>query len=570
MNVISKTAVFMAFIMIMAGCVMVSDDSDAASGSELTSENISSHMDEIQSQYRLSGSYFLNSNITVSAPLVFTGTSSIDLNGFTLVSSYQDVLVVANGSLIIDDTSSTKTGKVSNTNDVADVTSRAVFNQSILVINGGVFEADRAVVNSSNASYSPSTTINGGTFNADTSVRADNGSMTINNGTFNGISFGALVSGTGTMTINQGTFVANAAVQVQIGGKLTIDGGEFKGTTFAVAIITQPGYGTVSTEINGGSFTSEDTGIVIQGGGSNSDGATLIVNEGVIEAKNGFAISGNGTWDYADIVINGGTIASVNGPGVYFPQIGNLTITDGIITGTTGVQFAGAGVVTISGGTLRGTSESLESPLKPATQGDGSFDDGAAFSIVSRGNGWQDPNAEINTVEVVITGGNFISDNNSPLASYRAQQPGKDEDYVFNEDVSGIDSCIDSFNIEGGNFLGDPSRPVIEYDHSSESVGKYVISGGTFTGLIEQSFVDPQTPMQTNPDGSVSFGDSIVTETPDQPLYPWWDDDDEYVPPIVPVQPEDSDDDTTTIVACAAAAVVAALIAVYLIIDRKH
>lgn len=54
------------------------------------------------------------------------------------------------------------------------------------------------------------------------------------------------------------------------------------------------------------------------------------------------------------------------------------------------------------------------------------------------------------------------------------------------------------------------------------------------------------------------------------PFPPIWDDDDEYVPPIVPVQPEDSSDDTTAIVACAAAAVVAALIAVYLIIDRKH
>ena len=62
-------------------------------------------------------------------------------------------------------------------------------------------------------------------------------------------------------------------------------------------------------------------------------------------------------------------------------------------------------------------------------------------------------------------------------------------------------------------------------------------------------------------------GDDSGSDLPSPPI---WDDDDEYVPPIVPVQPENSDDDTTTIVACAAAAVVAALIAVYLIIDRKH
>lgn len=57
----------------------------------------------------------------------------------------------------------------------------------------------------------------------------------------------------------------------------------------------------------------------------------------------------------------------------------------------------------------------------------------------------------------------------------------------------------------------------------------------------------------------------------DDVMPPWgWDDDDEYIPPIVTVQPEESGDDTSVIVACAAAAVVAALIAVYLIIDRKH
>lgn len=62
-----------------------------------------------------------------------------------------------------------------------------------------------------------------------------------------------------------------------------------------------------------------------------------------------------------------------------------------------------------------------------------------------------------------------------------------------------------------------------------------------------------------------------VSEDGSSPLPPIdWDNDDDYVP-IPPIVYDDSgDDDTVTIVACAAAAVVAALIAVYLIIDRKH
>ena len=51
---------------------------------------------------------------------------------------------------------------------------------------------------------------------------------------------------------------------------------------------------------------------------------------------------------------------------------------------------------------------------------------------------------------------------------------------------------------------------------------------------------------------------------------PIWDDDDDYVPPVYVPEQDSSDDDTVTIVACAAAAVVAAILAVFLIVERKH
>ena len=45
--------------------------------------------------------------------------------------------------------------------------------------------------------------------------------------------------------------------------------------------------------------------------------------------------------------------------------------------------------LTVNGGTIVGTSDREDVPYKPDSQGDGSFEDGSALSIVSRGNGYK-------------------------------------------------------------------------------------------------------------------------------------------------------------------------------------
>lgn len=68
-----------------------------------------------------------------------------------------------------------------------------------------------------------------------------------------------------------------------------------------------------------------------------------------------------------------------------------------------------------------------------------------------------------------------------------------------------------------------------------------------------------------------SVGNDVTIEIvePERPFIPPIDDEDDYIPPAFVVT-EEPEDDTTAIVACAAAAAVAAIMAVFLIIDRKH
>ena len=98
-----------------------------------------------------------------------------------------------------------------------------------------------------------------------------------------------------------------------------------------------------------------------------------------------------------------------------------------------------------------------------------------------------------------------------------------------------------------------------------DATGKQVAANGY---RIDENTVYVQTTHNTPYYVTPTFTE--VTE-PDTPPLPSWDDDDDYVP-IIPVVPEQSSsgDDTVKIVACAAAAVVAAILAVFLIVERKH
>ena len=138
---------------------------------------------------------------------------------------------------------------------------------------------------------------------------------------------------------------------------------------------------------------------------------------------------------------------------------------------------------------------------------------------------------------------------------------------VFQEDVAenGDESAqkID-ITLRSGSFesTGTESVTTNEKTYAPSAVygeqEKDMVVGGNYSSDVSE-YVAEGSEIQQNPD-----------EDSQLPYPPIWDDDDDYVPPVyVPSQTND-DDDTVKIVACAAAAVVAAILAVFLIVERKH
>lgn len=150
--------------------------------------------------------------------------------------------------------------------------------------------------------------------------------------------------------------------------------------------------GTKITEYNQ-AVTDEDgtygtCGVTVLGADKVDAPAELVINDGVEITSTSLAVAGNGSSDGTVFTINGGKLTSTNATAVYVPQICEFTVHGGTITGVAGgVQFCGSGSVTIDGGTLIATGDYTEFPEKPSSQSDGSADDGAALSIVSRGGG---------------------------------------------------------------------------------------------------------------------------------------------------------------------------------------
>ena len=90
--------------------------------------------------------------------------------------------------------------------------------------------------------------------------------------------------------------------------------------------------------------------------------ASLVV-EGSISSTSNYAISGNGNGDSDDTSITvkeGASIKSEGATAIDHPQIGELTIEGGSISGTTGVEMR-SGSLTMTGGEVKGTGAFAES-----------------------------------------------------------------------------------------------------------------------------------------------------------------------------------------------------------------
>lgn len=371
-------------------------------------------------------------------------------------------------------------------------------------------------------------------------------------------------------------------------------------------------------------------GIAVFGVGDMEDnGSVTLTLDNVVVNSDETCISSNASsGDYAGFTIdvNGGVYTGKFG--IYAPGYGIYNVDGAHITATVaGIQIA-AGVLNINDDTVietKGVNDGIYNSLAPG--GSGTGDIRGAIVVGKHGGGY------VGDIDVNINGGTLIApeggdaivvlDNSTgieSLASYHTSVDATGGDIVGNVVFTTATSensnenkkpeMID-FNLDGASVDGDITR-------SDDFQGDAVITSGTVTGDVTgdvvapsstgsvyfydlgitttyyDSFVLPSEPSRSiegytflgyslSPDSTMIdylpgatvsglTGDVTVYEVweNDNPYVPFPDDDDDYVP-IPPVVYDDSgDDDTVTIVACAAAAVVAAILAVFLIVERKH
>lgn len=188
------------------------------------------------------------------------------------------------------------------------------------------------------------------------------------------------ISSTGIRIEKNATPTAGSVPQVTVSGRNT----SVKGTTSGINIISD---------------TKDDRR------------PELVINGGLIEGGS-FGIAGNGTSDATSVTVNGGTVKALgnSGTAIYQPQDGDLTVSGGTIEGKNGIQLCGAGNLSVTGGMITATADSISS-ADPDT---GSVLDGAALSVLSRGGGY----GAAKSLNVSITGGILKSLNHTAIREY--------------------------------------------------------------------------------------------------------------------------------------------------------
>ena len=196
----------------------------------------------------------------------------------------------------------------------------------------------------------------------------------------------------------------------------------------------------------------------------NYEGVKVTVKDGVEIKTTGYALTGNGTKHGTTFIIRG-SLTSYGSTGIYHPQMGNITVSDtAVITGeNTGIEVR-AGDINITGGTITG----LATPTEVEPNGNGTTSTGAGVAVVQHTtklpinvnisggtiNGYSavyekniqnNPQEDIDKVNIEIRGGSFNAINEGTVAVYSENE--------------------DDF-ITGGTFSANPSAYVNEETHA--------------------------------------------------------------------------------------------------------
>lgn len=240
--------------------------------------------------------------------------------------------------------------------------------------------------------------------------------------------------------------MANVTIKDSVGNGRIESTSTSGGSSAAIRVGTAGTNKDITVTIESGTMKGRDCGIFVAGINSK-----LVVNGGYIEGTNGFGVSGNGSMKNGvpecgptTITINGGKIIG-GGTGIYHPQVGQLMINNGEITGKTGVEIRAGGLI-VSGGTITATGDSTSTD----PNGNGSTTVGAAIAVVQH--------TTKQPINVKINGGSF----NGVSALYEANPQNNPEDATKQVGIV----------VDGGTFNG-----AVNKAQDGSTLG---VMGGTF------------------------------------------------------------------------------------------
>lgn len=372
--------------------------------------------EELQNIFSSGGDVRLTNDITLANNSFVTSNVILDLNGHT-INLTDKTLIPSNASLTINDTSASESGTITSTaNFTIQIGTSTTAGE--LIINSGTIDCQ-----------------------GDYGVR-NNGDLIVNGGNITSKDYTIYHQGN-LLTMNNGSVISTEGTAIGLyaeGVSFTMNDGLVRTLADDVTIrLSRP---NTSVIINGGTieapYTNEehtrggnaivgykDTEITINGGNLSSGGNTI--------SGNGSA-SGASEGTNARFTINGGTITSTYGAGIYAPQVnGVTTVTGGTITGLTGIEIR-AGTLTVTGGTITGNGE-----YEVTSNTNGLTTKGAAISVAQH--------TTSQPITVTITGGYFEAE--TPVSNANP----------LNHDQATFDQV--DIDIEGGEYTGDNLDDVI-------------------------------------------------------------------------------------------------------------
>ena len=240
------------------------------------------------------------------------------------------------------------------------------------------------------------------------------------------------------------------------------------------------------------------------------EGTKVVIRDGVTIDVSAYAIAGNGSAHGTTFVVEGGSLTSTHGTGIYHPQMGSLTVSgDAEITGAgAGIELR-AGHLTVSGGSITGT----DVPTQVDGNGNGTTTSGAGLAVVQHSTqlpitvdisggtisgftGFLEQNAQENPPEALasitlnITGGCFQAIKGGTNA-------------VFSEDFTGF--------ITGGYFTSNPAPYLAP--GKAPAAGSQIIDGETYYYTVADDTRSRVTAVSAGtPDVSVPDGIGITED----------------------------------------------------------